>query len=56
MTPTESMMMNGLLLPNLEPHLSDSDPMIGVKKNPTSGDKHQMRLMCSCPTPIDERS
>ena len=51
MTPTESRMMNGLLLPRFDPQRSDMEPRMGVKKKPTNGDRHQIRVMCSCFTP-----
>lgn len=41
-TPMERRMMKGLLLPRLEPHLSEREPMTGVRKNPMSGDRHQI--------------
>ena len=50
-TPTERAMMKGLRLPRFELHLSDMDPMIGARKNPINGDKHQIMVMCSCRTP-----
>ena len=43
----ESMMMNGRRLPRLDLHLSLSDPMMGVRKKPTSGLRHQIIVMCS---------
>ena len=43
--------MKGLLLPKLDLHRSERDPMIGVRKNPINGDKHQIRVMCSWSTP-----
>ena len=46
-TPIERSTMKGLLRPKLDLHLSDSDPKIGVRKKPMSGDKHQIRVMCS---------
>ena len=46
-TPIERSTMKGLLRPKLDLHLSDNDPKIGVRKKPMSGDKHQIRVMCS---------
>ena len=51
MTPMERRMMKGLLLPRLEPHRSESDPMTGVRKKPIKGERHQIIVMCSCRTP-----
>ena len=51
MTPTERMMMKGLLRPRLEPQRSDSEPMTGVRKKPISGERHQIIVMCSWRTP-----
>ena len=45
-TPIERRIMKGLLLPKLDLHRSERDPMIGVRKNPINGDKHQIRVMC----------
>ena len=45
-TPIERRMIKGLLLPKLDLHRSERDPMIGVRKNPINGDKHHMRVMC----------
>ena len=50
-TPIERSTMKGLLRPKLDLHLSDNDPKIGVRKKPMSGDKHQIRVMCSWRTP-----
>ena len=33
-------------------YLSERLPRIGVRKNPTRGDRHQIRVMCRCETPI----
>ena len=54
-TPIDSRMMKGLLLPSGDLHLSDRLPRMGVRKNPTSGERHQMRVMCDCDTPIFKR-
>lgn len=43
--------MKGLRRPRFERHLSDRDPRMGVQKNPTKGDRHQIRVMCLCKTP-----
>ena len=56
MTPMESMMMKGLLRPRLDPHLSESEPMTGVRKNPISGERHQIIVMWSWRTPETEYS
>ena len=32
-------------------YLSDKLPRIGVRKNPTRGDKHQIKVMYLCATP-----
>ena len=53
-TPMDRSIMNGLLLPKLDLHRSERDPMIGVRKNPIKGDKHQMRVICLWSTPIIE--
>ncbi len=50
-TPMDSSSMNGLLLPRLEPQRSDMEPRMGVRKKPTRGDRHQIRVMCSWWTP-----
>jgi hypothetical protein len=34
-------------------HLSERLPRMGVRKNPTSGDKHQIRVMCFWDTPAN---
>ncbi len=39
--------MKGRLRPRLEPQRSDKEPMMGVRKKPTRGDRHHMRVMCS---------
>ena len=44
-------MMKGLLRPSGDLHLSDKEPRMGVRKNPTSGDKHQIRVMWDWDTP-----
>ena len=54
-TPTDRRMMNGLRRPRVDRHRSDTDPRIGVQKNPTSGDRHQIRVMCLCRTPATEK-
>ena len=46
-TPMERKIINGLRLPRFDRHRSERDPKIGVRKNPISGDKHQIRVMCS---------
>ena len=53
-TPILSRMMKGLLLPRADLHLSDKLPRIGVRKKPTRGDRHQIRVMCVCDTPSIE--
>ena len=50
-TPIDRRMMKGLLLPKLDLHRSDKDPMIGVRKNPIKGDKHHISVMCLWSTP-----
>ena len=50
-TPIERRIMNGRLLPKLDLQRSERDPIIGVRKNPIKGDKHQIRVICSCSTP-----
>ena len=50
-TPIDRRIMKGLLLPKLDLHRSERDPMIGVRKNPINGDKHQISVMCSWSTP-----
>ena len=47
--------MKGRLLPRADLHLSERLPRIGVRKNPTRGDKHQIRVMWLCETPIFSR-
>ena len=44
-------MMKGLLLPKGDLHLSERLPKMGVRKNPTNGDKHQMSVMFDWDTP-----
>ena len=51
-TPIERKIIKGLLLPKFERHRSERDPIIGVRKKPMSGDKHQIKVMCSWRTPI----
>ena len=51
-TPMERKIIKGLLLPKFERHRSERDPIIGVRKKPMSGDKHQIKVMCSWRTPI----
>ena len=41
----DSRIMKGLLLPSVDLHLSDKLPKMGVRKNPTRGDRHQIRVM-----------
>ena len=43
--------MKGRLRPKFDLHRSLSDPINGVRKKPTIGDKHQIRVMCLCSTP-----
>jgi hypothetical protein len=45
-TPIERRIMKGRLLPKLDLHRSERDPMMGVRKNPINGDKHQISVMC----------
>ena len=52
MTPTDKRMMNGRLLPSVDLQRSETDPRIGVQKNPTNGERHQIRVMCLWRTPV----
>ena len=47
----ERRIMKGLLLPREDLHLSERLPRMGVRKNPTRGDRHQIRVMWDCDTP-----
>lgn len=44
--PIENNIINGLRRPKSKRHRSLSDPIIGVKKNPTSGDSAQTSVIC----------
>ena len=46
--------MKGLLLPKGDLHLSERLPKMGVRKKPTSGDRHHISVICDWETP--ERS
>lgn len=51
-TPIDNSIIKGLLRPKVSRQRSLIEPKIGVKKNPTSGDKAQTSVICWCSTPI----
>lgn len=44
--PIENNMMNGLRRPRFSRHRSLSEPIIGVKKNPTNGESAHTNVIC----------
>lgn len=44
--PIENRIINGLRRPKFKRQRSLSEPKIGVKKNPTNGDKAQTSVIC----------